>query len=101
MAAAPIGRLLGAYWAPINRQASTGPHPAPISDRQTTKTRKSKKNTKNTLKIHQILVYFLCFFCVFCFSDAPDGRTDGRPGHTYLSEARAGVYHAPGAYHGA
>jgi len=26
-------------------------------------------------------VYFWCIFGVFCFSDAPDGRTDGRAGH--------------------
>ena len=105
---APSRRLSGAYQAPIRRlsgayQAPTGPHPAPISDRQTdglTDGQKhgDQKKNQNYTKIWCIFCVFLCFL-FFRRAGRTDRRT--RPEHTYLSEARAGVYHAPGAYHSA
>jgi hypothetical protein len=64
-------RLAGAYQAPIRRrQAPTGSHLAPISDRQTDSLtygqkhghhKKKKKYTKNTPNFGVFLVYFWCF----------------------------------------
>jgi hypothetical protein len=84
---------------------SSGAYFGQTDDKNTEIKNKHKKYTKNTPNFGVFFVFFLCFlfFRRAGRTDRRTGRarTDGRAGHTYLSEARAGVYDAPGAYHGA